>query len=86
MRAVEVLPESARYLSYGQFAGERMSTEEDFSTAEWRDTPVSWAERPRETGADHIRVARAWWPVRAGPSCWVPGPELVLRPSTLSSG
>ena len=29
-------PESARYLSYGQFAGERMSTEEDFVTAEWR--------------------------------------------------
>lgn len=26
---------SARYLSYGQFAGENMSTEEDFVTAEW---------------------------------------------------
>ena len=28
-------PESARYLRSGQFAGEHMSTEEDFSTAEW---------------------------------------------------
>ena len=28
--------ESTRYLSYGQFAGENMSTEEDFLTAEWR--------------------------------------------------
>ncbi len=27
--------ESTRYLSYGQFAGENMSTEEDFLTAEW---------------------------------------------------
>ncbi len=28
--------ESSRYLSYGQFAGDHMSTEEDFVTAEWR--------------------------------------------------
>ena len=28
--------ESTRYLSYGQFTGENMSTEEDFVTAEWR--------------------------------------------------
>ena len=28
-------PESVRYLRSGQFAGEHMSTEEDFSTAEW---------------------------------------------------
>ncbi len=28
--------ESTRYLSYGQFAGGNMSTEEDFLTAEWR--------------------------------------------------
>ena len=34
--AQEKTPVSTRYLSYGQFAGERMSTEEDFSTAEWR--------------------------------------------------
>jgi len=32
----EKTPVSARYLTYGQFAGERMSTEEDFSIAEWR--------------------------------------------------
>lgn len=32
----EKTPVSARYLSHGQFAGERMSTEEDFSIAEWR--------------------------------------------------
>ncbi|HEV8713612.1 MAG TPA: hypothetical protein VGX03_12390, partial [Candidatus Binatia bacterium] len=25
-----------RYMTYGQFAGERMSTEEDFHIAEWR--------------------------------------------------
>ena len=31
----EKTPVSARYLSYVQFAGERMSTGEDFSTAEW---------------------------------------------------
>lgn len=28
------------YLAYGQFAGERMSTEEDFRLAEWRDETV----------------------------------------------
>lgn len=28
-------PESTRSLSYGQFAGKNMSTEEDFVTAEW---------------------------------------------------
>ncbi len=32
----EKTPVSARYLTYGQFAGERMSTQEDFSIAEWR--------------------------------------------------
>lgn len=31
----EKTPVAARYLSYGQIAGERMSTEEDFLTAEW---------------------------------------------------
>jgi hypothetical protein len=29
-----------RYLTYGQFAGEQMSTEEDFRLAEWRGEPA----------------------------------------------
>lgn len=28
------------YLTYGQFAGEQMSTEEDFRLAEWRGEPA----------------------------------------------
>ena len=29
-------PKSTRMMRYGQFTGERMSTEEDFAIAEWR--------------------------------------------------
>ena len=32
----EKMSVSPRYLTHGQFAGERLSTEKDFSIAEWR--------------------------------------------------
>jgi len=40
-RIIDTLPQEAKqrqHLSYGQFRGAQMSTEEDFRLAEWRPT------------------------------------------------
>ncbi len=79
--ASEVLPESARYLSYGQSAGERMSTEEDFSTAEWRgETPPS----PGPSAPGRREPITLEWRAPGGPC--VRGRRVGCRGRSLRSG